>query len=1034
MDAISFVLGIKSSYLRSTHLRDLVYRGRVLKTSKIDADGNAEPQSNHGDEDNEESSTQAASQRNDPQSAWVMAVYEDDAGEEQKWKRTVTSSGQSEYRINNRVVNAKQYNDALEEENILIKARNFLVFQGDVENIANQSPKDLTRLVEQISGSLEFKNEYEMLEEEAEKAAEEQASKLNQRRTIGGEIKRFSEQKKEYDDYNKKSDERDDAIVTHVMWKLYHFQRTIEESGEEIERLQDELKEYRRGVETFETRLDAARTAQTTAGREVASQERRIKKAEKEAVAKQNELIPIEEKLNQSYGSRSKYVKRIAEVTKERDKQTKTVERLQNDLKVVQKAQTKWEDEWKKLAKQDGRELSEEDLQEYNRLKAEVNKRSANAQVKLEGLLRQRKADEETVASSKLKIDECEKQLARFKLELDELKDRKVQFSAQSKQTTKDIEGKKKEYTRLSSDRLKIEHRRTELDEKINQTSRQLLDAEGGRRQSAKERQARETLSQMKKIHRGVFGRVHELCKPKAKKYETAVSTVLGRHFDSIVVDSEKTAKDCIDYLRQQRAGLATFIPLDTIKVKTLNSNLKGMHKNMRLAIDTVDYEATVERAISFACSNTMVCDDMATARFLCFEKRVEAKAVTLDGTVIHKGGLMTGGRGPNDKNRQKVWDDNEVNNQTKILEKLMEQLSALPRVQQSLADEELLLSELSALEQRSLFARDEIKTLDKNIESKKKEVDFVQGQIEETTPKYKKQTSALEQLQKQVDELQAEVGVVEDKVFASFCKRLNYENVRAYESQQGALQQQGEQKRLEFAMQRTKLESQLTFENGRLQATTTRITGIEDASKRDEAHIKKFESEKAGLEAQLEQFEGTLQQLQDTLQQLKDVQNEKASAVADARREVQKRSKDVDSTLKAISGLEADAQRNASGRYALLRKCKIEEIKVPLKNTSDSLDSLPVDDMVQDEADPDAMEVDGDQNALSRSVRDYGIELDFDHLEDDLKEVRFITMTTETTANTSLGLLRYPRICSAGHRCKSNFRSFKLDTQHARH
>ena len=41
MDAISFVLGIKSTHLRSTHLRDLVYRGRVLKHSKIDANGDA---------------------------------------------------------------------------------------------------------------------------------------------------------------------------------------------------------------------------------------------------------------------------------------------------------------------------------------------------------------------------------------------------------------------------------------------------------------------------------------------------------------------------------------------------------------------------------------------------------------------------------------------------------------------------------------------------------------------------------------------------------------------------------------------------------------------------------------------------------------------------------------------------------------------------------------------------------------------------------------------------------------------------------
>ena len=60
-------------------------------------------------------------------------------------KCTITNQGMSEYRINNRIVTASQYNDALEAENIL-----------DVEAIASQSTKDLTR-IEQISGSLEYK-------------------------------------------------------------------------------------------------------------------------------------------------------------------------------------------------------------------------------------------------------------------------------------------------------------------------------------------------------------------------------------------------------------------------------------------------------------------------------------------------------------------------------------------------------------------------------------------------------------------------------------------------------------------------------------------------------------------------------------------------------------------------------------------------------------------------------------------------------------------------------------------------------------
>lgn len=124
MDAISFVLGIRSSHLRSAHLRDLIYRGRVLKSSapRREGDGPAEEEAEEQEEEDGET-------QDDPKSAWVMAVYENDEEGEQQWKRSITSKGASEYRINGKQVTAAQYNSALEKEKILIKARNFLVFQ-----------------------------------------------------------------------------------------------------------------------------------------------------------------------------------------------------------------------------------------------------------------------------------------------------------------------------------------------------------------------------------------------------------------------------------------------------------------------------------------------------------------------------------------------------------------------------------------------------------------------------------------------------------------------------------------------------------------------------------------------------------------------------------------------------------------------------------------------------------------------------------------------------------------------------------------
>ena len=88
MDAISFVLGIKSSQLRSTQLRDLIYRGRILKESN-GVNGHRDS----GDEDDEPTQTQTQRTNGEaeeisPRRAWVMLVYKEDNGREIRYKRT----------------------------------------------------------------------------------------------------------------------------------------------------------------------------------------------------------------------------------------------------------------------------------------------------------------------------------------------------------------------------------------------------------------------------------------------------------------------------------------------------------------------------------------------------------------------------------------------------------------------------------------------------------------------------------------------------------------------------------------------------------------------------------------------------------------------------------------------------------------------------------------------------------------------------------------------------------------------------------
>ena len=966
-----------------------------MRTSKINGNGSATTNGvnghTNGDADSDQGESQNGTQeRNDPKSAWVMAVYEDDAGDEQFWKRTITNQGVSEYRINERVVSAQQYNEALESENILIRARNFLVFQGDVEAIASQSPRDLTRLIEQISGSLEYKADYERLKEAQEEALENQNFTLHRRRGINSEIKQYTDQKNEADNYNKKADERDQAIVTHILWKLYHFQRVIEESGAEIQKHQEELKEQRRGMEKYDRALEEGKKEQAKIGRDVSKIEKTTKQKEKDMETLENGLVPIAEKIDITNRNLTTKNSRIAELSKEHNIHSSNVKQSTKDLKVVEKAQAQWESDFRSLAEQEGRELSTADLQRYNKLKEEVNKKTSTDQIKVDSLSRQQKADEETVGSLKSKVDTVDWQAQKLGEELAEIGERKDGVNSQIKQTTKEINGKKKTFNEHTSERLRLAQLRTEKDEKLQEVLTKLLDAEDGRKQNEKDLRLKATIADMKRIFPGVKGRVSELCKPVEKRYQTAVSTVLGRNFDAVIVDNEKTAIECIQYLREQRRGQATFIPLDTIQFTALNSNLKGQHRGCRLALDTINYERSLERAFSYVCGNAVICDDLTIAKTICWEKRNDVKAVTLDGSIIHKGGNMTGGQGGKQDSRR--WEDAEVENFRKLQEKLVSELAALPESRRGASEEEVLQGELTGLEQKLTYLKDEAKAYDRNQTSKQRELAHARQELEASKPKYEAKLRELQDLESTLKEFQDAVSEVQDEIFADFCRQLGFSNIRTYEAQQGSLQQEGAQKKLEFSTQKSRLESRISYEQQQLQETKSRIKVAQDRAAQDETLVKELEAEKQTSQNELDSLMVELAQLTEQLEQQKVKYNQKAEKVAEQRREVQKRSKNLDGTLKAISVLEADRQLSASSRYTLLRRCKLEDISIPLEEESRGLDQLPLDDVLQ--TNPDAMDVDDDAEASTLpEVQDFGIEIDFDDLDEDLREVKIFPL-----------------------------------------
>lgn len=129
--------------------------------------------------------------------------------------------------------------------------------------------------------------------------------------------------------------------------------------------------------------------------------------------------------------------------------------------------------------------------------------------------------------------------------------------------------------------------------------------------------------------------------------YETAIDMALGAAQQNIVIDTEETAKELINYLRQNRLGRATFLPMSAIRGKTLYGNERNALKLpgcLGVASELVqcapEYRGIVENLLG----RTVIADNLDHGIPIMRAGNHAFRLVTLEGDVMHSGGSMTGG------------------------------------------------------------------------------------------------------------------------------------------------------------------------------------------------------------------------------------------------------------------------------------------------------------------------------------------------------------------------------------------------------
>ncbi|KFH61974.1 hypothetical protein MVEG_12128 [Podila verticillata NRRL 6337] len=979
MDAISFVLGVKSAQLRSSQLRELIYRDRVDESQDNNRPGTSKAVRVEND--------------SDPRKTWVMAVYQKEDGSEIKFVRSVNMAGISEYKINGRVMLYADYDKALQKINILVKARNFLVFQGDVEAIASQSPKDLTKLIEQISGSLELKQEYDRLQQEQERAVENSTFNFQRKKGINAEIKQYQEQKAEAERFETLQEKKSNLLVNYLVWKLFHIERNITTTEETIVTKTDSLRATNEELAVLEDELKNAKKEQAVTQREAYRKERSITKREKAL----NELHPDALSFDEKVAHVIKKIKSMKSngilVKEAYNQQNKSVSQQKQELTQMEKAANKFEEGAKAQEEAQGITLSQEDMALYSSKKEEVALRTIIQSQELSQLKRNVRTWREEDSRLQESVKELSSKKGRLTEQEQALVEHQKKVESHLASVLQDQARTQHDLQNLENERLRIEKTEIELNEKLSSTLNHLMEAKLDQRESEKEQKFKDTLSSLKRIFPGVHGRVTDLCKPTQRKYDAAISVILGRHMDAIIVDRQKTAIDCIQLLREQRSGHATFLPLDTLSAKPVNDRLRSVAKGARLAVDVVQYDEVLETAIHYVCGNALVCDTMEVARHVCYDLGHQVKAVALDGTVFHKSGLITGGQsGLGSAVRR--WDEKVVDDLKRRRDTMLAQLNELSKTKKRGEHGETLRSELAGIESKLAFAREDLSATKRNIGEIREQIQLINAELAEKEPKAEQSARDLTDREVEISRIDAQIHEIEDEVFASLCHRIGVANIREYEELKLKRSQELSEKRSKFETVLSKMRNHLSFETTQLDETKERLSRLENMITTETSTLDEYEARRDEIQAQQAAIQKEMESLKKELDAAQAAFQTRSEKVSACKKQVSQKNKQVDALMKDIGAKESLVEKLDSERSSIFRRCKLEQIELPMeKGSLDDVSLEDVESLRPNTSSENDMDVDtenggpvGSQSQVPRS-QDWKITVDFSDLDDDQRQ-----------------------------------------------
>jgi chromosome segregation protein len=791
-------------------------------------------------------------------------------------ERELDDSGKSVCRINGKVVTRSAVLDTLGAIGVDPNGYN-LVLQGEIAQMVKVSPSERRKLIEEIAGISAYD---EQKDRALKKLAESESNlgkvdmQLQERRR---QLEKLEEERGDALRHKRVNDDIRKLRIDILAWSLIKGKsriQTIHETqaqrAEEAEQLVKEFVEVENGIQKTETEVD-----------EIDHEIDQITGGDSARVSEQYGVVSAA--VNHVRTDLERAQAEMEQTTSDRTMLQEDLETTQDEMshneQLVEEKEAELQDLDKEISITAAKVIRLEEMAE------KVQSDYYETTLRLQDLNNQMRYLDEGVSEVRSSIKSDNRELGQAYEDLRDAKERLETTDHELARLSQTIPEKKNEL----SDSEALETERTNqlkdltaqmetVDAEVAESARIVANTREelikvlARRDALKDAEdaflkRRKALSRVLEMRdtgevEGIHGTVAELGTIDPD-YAVALEIAGGNRLSYVVVENDDVATACVDILKRERVGRASFIPLDKIRTRG-PGKLPGETGIIDFALNLVKFDPMMKPAFEFVFTDTIVTEDFATAKRLGFKGQ---RAVSLEGDLVEKSGLMTGGyyqKGGAGLSLQVEDNSPELSERLKGLEEIHNELR---RKQDGLREQKQQIeNELQEISRKNYRLRIEID----GLEEKQEEHEFRATSLKERIEKANVTIESLEAQVKSLQERDEELTVQRERVraqrdeanqllTASDSGKINQE-IKDLREVQEQYQKNREGMQSEITALRVALDERLGPKaieiESKIQSLNQVIPGLEEDVKRHELALSEREDEFEKLKREREKID----------------------------------------------------------------------------------------------------------------------------------------------------------------------------------